>query len=66
MNNISNIIYNTYTEANVVFKRIDNMPSANYLTVYLTKPDGTKPTIEELKNIFSAIYVEIDYIYDRV
>ena len=66
MNNISNIIYNTYTEANVVFKRIDNMPSSNYLIVYLTKPDGTKPTIEELKNIFSAIYVEIDYIYDKV
>ena len=66
MNNISNIIYNTYTEANVVFKTIDSLPSANYLTVYLTRPDGTKPPIEELKNNFSAIYVEIDYIYEKV
>ena len=66
MNNISHIIYNTYTEANVVFKTIDSLPSANYLTIYLTEPNGTIPTIEELKNNYNAIYVEIDYIYERV
>lgn len=66
MNNISQAIYTGYTEANVVYKRFDLLPSTNYLTVYLKDAENTVPTKNKLNEFYSRIIVEIDYVYESV
>lgn len=66
MNNISQIIYTGYTEANVVYKRFDCLPSTNYLTVYLKDVDAQVPTKNKLNELYSRIIVEIDYVYESI
>lgn len=63
MNNISQIIYAGETTAQVVFKKIDTLPSANYLAVYLKDNHGKIMTKNDLKDVYGRIIVEIDYIY---
>ena len=66
MNNVSQIIYTGYTEANVVYKRFDCLPSTNYLTVYLKDVESQVPTKNKLNELYSRIIVEIDYVYESV
>ena len=63
MNNISQIIYAGETTATVVFKKIDTLPSANYLSVYLKNNKGERMDRDALKDVYGRIIVEIDYIY---
>ena len=66
MNNVSQVIYTGLTEANVVYKRFDVLPSTNYITMYLKDNEDNKPTLTQLKDNYTRIIVEIDYIYEEV
>ena len=66
MNNVSQTIYTGLTEANVVYKRFDVLPSTNYITMYLKDNEDNKPTLKQLKDNYTRIIVEIDYIYEQV
>lgn len=66
MNNISQVVYTGYTEANVVYKRFDCLPSTNYINMYLKDVEGHVPTKNKLNEFYTRIIVEIDYIYESV
>lgn len=66
INNVSRVIYSGFTEAKVEFKRIDVLPSTNYITIYIKDEEGNIADIDKLKQLFAQIIVEVDYIYEQV
>lgn len=66
MKNISQKIYTDYTEANVVYKVIDVLPSTVYFPVSIMNKQNQKIGLDYLNTIYDQIIVEIDYIYEQV
>lgn len=66
INNVSQIIYSGFVEANVVFKKLDFLPSSNYFNVYITDANGKKLSYDDLKSNYSKIIIEVDYIYESI
>lgn len=62
MHNLSNIIYTSYTENDPDAKRTQQTGTQNYMEVYITDMQGKPVDDAFLKSIYSAIYVDLDYI----
>lgn len=65
-NNISQVIYSEFTEANVVFKILDIMPSLMTFPMYLITNEHNTPSYDELQGYYTRIIVEIDFIFEEV
>lgn len=62
MHNLSNIIYTSYTENDPEAKRTQQTGTQNYTEVYITDMQNKPVDDAFLKSIYSAIYVDIDYV----
>lgn len=66
MGNLTQKIYTGFTEATVDFKRMDTVPSENYLPVSIVDNNNQRLLPDYLDDIYDQIIIEIDYIYETV
>ena len=64
MRNLTSIVYVNETEAQIVMKGFNEQSSTNYVPIQITDLNGNVVDEDYLRDIYSSILVDIDFVFD--
>lgn len=63
MKNLTSIVYVNDSEAQIVMKGFDVQSSTSYIPVYITDIKGNMIPDEYIRDIYSSVLIEVEYVY---